>query len=103
MKKKQEKKKKAEVDKSLNLKLTIDELKHLRDIMSVSLPPDKNLTVSMSLALMQKREKSEESLWNKVCYLCETNGVVLGAEAPDFIVSITNVPPMGVFEVETEK
>jgi hypothetical protein len=89
-------------DKSLLLSLTKKQLIHLRDLFSISLPPDKDMTVSHSLALLRKRSKEEVSLWEQICELCEKENVDLGESAPDFVVSITSVPPMGVFEVLDE-
>jgi hypothetical protein len=104
MKKKQENKKKKELKtKTISLELTLNQLIHLRDLMSVSLPPDKDLSVSRSLSLSQKRELDELNLWSQICSLCEEANVAVGVKAPSFIVSITNVPPMGIFEVEDEK
>lgn len=103
MKKKQEKKKKELKAKVITLQLTTNQLIHLRDLMSVSLPPDKDLSVSRSLSLSQKRELDELNLWSQICSLCEEANIAIGDKAPSFIVSITNVPPMGIFEVEDEK
>lgn len=85
----------------LELKLTRVELAHIRDLLSIRLPPDLQKTVSQSLAEKEGRPLSEAALWDRVGSLCESSGVPLGDEAPDFIVGLAGLPEMRVFEIST--
>lgn len=89
--------------RSFTLKLNIAELVHLRDLFSISLPVDLKTTVSQSLAHSQSRQVIETKLWNKVVSLCKEGGVPLDEEAPDFIVTVTASPELGVFEIAPER
>jgi hypothetical protein len=85
-----------------NLKLTQFELLHLRDLMSIKLPPVGESTVSEALATAENRSFIESGLWNKVATLCTEAELPLDEEAPDYIVSLTSVPAMGVFQIEQQ-
>lgn len=88
--------------KTFSLKLSVLELVHLRDLFSIVLPVDLKVTVSQSLAAGQGRQLIETKLWNKISALCNEGGIPLGDEAPDFIVTVTAPPELGVFEVAPE-
>jgi len=88
--------------KTFSLKLSVLELVHLRDLFSIVLPVDLKSTVSQSLAAGQGRQLIETKLWNKISSLCSEGGIPLGEEAPDFIVTVTAPPELGVFEVAPE-
>lgn len=85
--------------KTFTLKLSLPELVHLRDLFSVSLPVDLKETVSQSLASSQGRQLVETKLWNKIVNLCNEGSVPLDDEAPDFIITVTAAPELGVFEI----
>lgn len=89
--------------KSFSLKLTKQEAIHLRDLFSVLLPPDMKATVSQSLAAGQGRHLVESKLWNKIASLCEEAQVPMGDDAPDFIVTISAPPTLGIFEMVSEE
>lgn len=89
--------------KSFSLKLSKQELAHLRDLFSVMLPADMKSTVSQSLASINDRQLVESKLWNKVISLCNEAEIPLGELAPDFVVSITAQPQLGVFEMISEE
>lgn len=89
--------------KNFTLKLSKQELLHLRDVFSVMLPPDMKLTVSQSLASSQGRHLVETKLWNKVSSLCAEAQIPVGDEAPDFIITLTAPPSLGVFEMITDQ
>lgn len=82
-----------------SLQLTRYQLLHLRDIMSVMLPSEMRETISQALAKVGNRSMVEAVLWNKVAKLCVEAGVPVGEEVPDFIVSISAPPTLGVFEL----
>ena len=88
--------------RSFTIKLGLAELVHLRDLFSISLPVDLKTTVSQSLAEAQGRRMIETKLWNKIVALCKEGNVPLDEEAPDFIVTVTAPPELGVFEVAPE-
>ena len=85
--------------KTFLLKLSLVELVHLRDLFSISLPIDLKSTVSQSLATGQGRQLVETKLWNKIVALCKEATIPLDEEAPDFIITVTSPPELGVFEV----
>jgi len=85
--------------KTFSLKLSLAELVHLRDLFSISLPVDLKSTVSQSLASGQGRQLVETKLWNKIVGLCKEGSIPLDEEAPDFIITVTSPPELGVFEV----
>lgn len=84
---------------SRSLNLSQLEVLHLRDILSVSLPGHEGHTVSQALATAEGRSLVEEGLWKKVVRACESFGLPTGDHAPDFVVSVTASPPMGVFRL----
>lgn len=88
--------------KTFTLKLSLVELVHLRDLFSVALPVDLKTTVSQSLASGLGRQLVETKLWNKIATLCKEGNIPLDDEAPDFIVTATAPPELGVFEVASE-
>ncbi len=89
--------------KTFTLKLSLVELVHIRDLFSVLLPVDLKQTVSQSLAASQGRQLIETKLWNKIVTLCNEGGVPLDDEAPDFIITVTAAPELGVFEISPER
>lgn len=88
--------------RTFTLKLSLAELVHLRDLFSVSLPVDLKTTVSQSLAAGQGRQLIETKLWNKIVNLCKEGLIPMDDEAPDFIVTVTAPPELGVFEVASD-
>ena len=87
---------------TFELSLTKFELLHLRDLMSVLLPPEGAQTLSQSLASIEDRLIVESLLWTKVNSLCKRAKLPLGEEAPDYIIATTSSPPMGVFQVNQD-
>ena len=87
---------------TFELNLTKFELLHLRDLMSVLLPPDGAETLSQSLASVEDRMLIESMLWDKVSNLCKQAKLPLDSEAPDYIIAPTSPPPMGVFQVNQD-
>lgn len=84
------------------LQLSRFELLHLRDLMSVLLPPTGAQTLSQALAAVEDRNLIESILWEKVSALCSEAGLPLDGEAPDYIVAPTSPPPMGVFQINQD-
>ena len=85
-----------------DLQLTKFELLHLRDLMSILLPPDGSQTVSEALAAAEERNLIESMLWDKVSKLCNDAGLPLDSAAPDYVVAPIAAPPLGVFQVNQE-
>lgn len=85
-----------------NLLLTKFELLHLRDLMSVLLPPDGAQTLSQALASVEERSLIESMLWEKISKLCSEAKLPLDAEAPDYIIAPVAPPPLGVFQVNQD-
>lgn len=84
------------------LKLTKFELLHLRDLMSVLLPPDGSQTLSQVLASVEERNLIESMLWEKVSSLCNDAGLPLDSAAPDYIIAPLSPPALGVFQVNQD-
>lgn len=89
-------------NKTWELRLTMTELEHLRDLFSVRLPIDMQTTVSQSLASATGKPTVEAIMWQQVTKACEAAGVALDRAAPDFVVGLLAAPPMGVFQVAAE-
>lgn len=88
--------------KTYGLQLTKFELLHLRDLMSVSLPPSGEQTLSQALATVEERPVVESFLWRKLCELCQDADLPVGDEAPDYIVAPVGVPQIGVFMIASD-
>lgn len=76
--------------KIIKLELTPQELVHLRDLFSITLP-DGERTVSSCLAAITKRQTREGILWKKISTTCKQNSIPVGPEAPDFILGVSSV------------
>lgn len=97
-----EKKEKKPKTNGISLPLTRDELKHLRDLMSIVLPPEGD-TVSKVLASLGKNQVKEALLWQKVADLCVKNGLAIGADAPDFYIDQISPPVLDVVASGSEE
>lgn len=86
--------------KTFSLQLSTEELAHIRDIMSVILPPDGSTRLSESLAINEKRQMTESKLWQKVVDLCLSAKLPVGDEAPDFFVGVSGPLVLGVFQLD---
>jgi len=81
------------------LLLTKVQLLHLRDVLSVLLPPDGSRTVSQALAASEQRSIAETQLWAEVSALCKSANIPLNKEAPDFVVMTTGAPILDVIRI----
>ena len=88
--------------KIFTLRLSKQEIIHLRDLFGIMLPPDMKTTVSQAIASSQGRHMAESKLWNKIAGLCEESNIPMGDEAPDFVVTISAPPRLGVFEMMSD-
>lgn len=88
---------------TFNLSMTAEELLHVRDLLSIILPPDGSVRLSESLAASEKRQASESTLWTKVANLCLEANLPVGDDAPDFAVGAVEPLVLGVFQVENVK
>lgn len=84
------------------VKLTQAELVHIRDLFGILLPPAATQTLSQALAECKGRAIVEACLWRKLSKAAAAAGVPLGDDAPDFAVSISSVPSIGVFQIEPD-
>ena len=87
--------------KTIRLEVTAQELVHIRDLMSVALPPDGERTVSSCLALITKRQVKEGLLWKKVAAACKRNKLPIGDTAPDYFLDLC-ARVIDVFPANTE-
>lgn len=88
--------------KTYRLKLTKFELIHLRDLLSITLPPALEQTVSQALAVAEDRPLIEARLWSKVARACSDAELPLDDAAPDFVCAAAAAPPVGVFRLAQE-
>lgn len=86
--------------KTFELQLTAEELLHIRDMMSIILPPDGSVRLSETLASAEKRQLSESKLWSKIVSLCIEADLPVGDAAPDFFVGMTGPLVLGVFQLD---
>jgi hypothetical protein len=86
--------------KTMKLELTMTELLHLRDLMSILLPSGE-LTISKSLATIEDRTCEEGALWDKVYDQCIKHNLPVGPSAPDFAVVAMEPPPLSVVPLQT--
>lgn len=84
---------------SYELKLTRQELIHLRDLFSILLPPNGETTLSEQLAIHKDREVVENSLWEKIYNLCLSSNISIEHKAPDFIVTFSSAPNITIVEL----
>ena len=82
--------------KTFTAKFTKYELLHLRDLMSILLPPNGAQTLSAALASVEGRAHVEVIMWKRVAELCLEAGLPMGDSAPDFIIAATAMPTLGV-------
>ena len=94
-----QKKPKIHRQKTFELLLTKHELLHIRDLMSIMLPPNGEKTVSQTLAELEDRNLIESMLWDKLSKLCTAANLPLNDEAPDYIIAPVGPPPMSVFHI----
>lgn len=81
------------------LRLTKTQLVHLRDLLSILLPPDGSRTVSQALAAAEARVVAETQLWSDVSQLCRKAKIPVNKEAPDFVVMTTGAPQLDVVRI----
>jgi hypothetical protein len=78
------------------------ELLHLRDLMSICLPPEGKQTISGALAALENRQMIESLLWKKIAESCAEVGLPTGEEAPDYVIAPSGMAPLGVFQLASE-
>ena len=88
--------------KTHQLRLTKFELLHLRDLMSVCLPPEGKQTLSEALSTLENRQLIEALLWKKISAACSEAGLPTGEEAPDYVVATVGIPSIGVFHLASD-
>lgn len=88
--------------KTYSLRLTKFEILHVRDLMSILLPPDAKQTLSQALAASENRQMVESVLWRKIVDACKDAELPVGDDAPDYIVAPVSSPQIGVFQLAQE-
>jgi hypothetical protein len=84
----------------INLSLTVKELEHLRNLFSIIIPSEEEMTVSTMLATVtSKNTKFEQVLWNKITAACTEAGIDVGDSAPDFVVGTM----AGIYQVDYDE
>lgn len=92
----------AKVNELFNLSLTRTQLIHIRDLFSVLLSFEDEVSLSAALAVKENRELAEARLWNKIGELCESADIVLDETAPDFVVGLSKNPELTIFTLHPE-
>jgi hypothetical protein len=82
------------------LELTLSQLMHLYDLMSVRLNPDEDYFVSEQLAVATGNMRAEEQLFEKVRTLCAENDIPIDDESFDHVVGQADAVKLGVFRTE---
>ena len=88
--------------KTYQIRLSKFELLHLRDLMSICLPPEGKQTLSGALATLENRQMVESLLWKKIVEACNEVGLPTGEEAPDYVIAPSGMAPLGVFQLASE-
>lgn len=78
-------------------KLNKDELLHLRDLFSISMSNNPQITASQALATLEGRQLVEAKLWRRFAKFCTSAGISLDDDAPDFIIVPVGLPQLEVF------
>ncbi len=89
--------------KTYPLNLSNEEIIHLRDLMSILLPPDGILTLSQSLANSTNRSMLETKIWVKLTDLCKSVGIPTDDAAPDFAIGMTGMPTLTVYQLQSNE
>ena len=84
------------------LTVTAVELAHIRDLMSILLPPTGARTLSQELAIAEGRPYVDNILFKKIYEACDSANVPTGTCAPDFGLSLLEMPTITVTRVMTE-
>ena len=85
--------------KTYSLKLTKFEILHIRDLMSILLPPEAKQTLSQAMATLENRQMVESVLWRKIVDACNAAELPVGDDAPDYIVAPVSSPQISVFQL----
>ena len=85
--------------KTYSLKFTKFEILHIRDLMSILLPPEAKQTLSQAMATLENRQMVESVLWRKIVDACKNADLPVGDDAPDYIVAPVSSPQIGVFQL----
>lgn len=89
-------------NQTFKLSLTKYELLHIRDLFSITLPPEAKKTISQALADLEQRSMVESMLWNKIVSMCIDAKLPVSNDAPDYVIAPTAPPPMAVFQLAPE-
>lgn len=81
------------------LTLTRKQLTHLRDLMTVRLPPTYRGTLSADLARLMRRANHEVKLWKSVHALCRKAELATDEDAPDFSLWQVGPPQLEVVQL----
>jgi len=84
------------------LELTAVELAHIRDLMSILLPPSGTRTMSQELAINESRPYVDSLLFKKVFAACDAAGVPTGCAAPDFGLTLAEMPAIAVMRIQAQ-
>lgn len=103
-KRQKEKKKTLKVKKILTsvLNLTAEELIHIRDLFSITCPPEMTITISQSLSKLESREMMEANLWKKIGELCTNSNLPTEEQAPNYVIAPCSLPELRVFPLDKE-
>jgi hypothetical protein len=83
-----------------SLRLSREELMHIRDLFSVLVQPSKTISQALAQSSKTSSPESELVLWKKIMTACQDAKIPLGNAAPDFAVAMTEIPQLDVFQAE---
>jgi hypothetical protein len=89
----------------VDVEFSREELEFLRDVFGLGTPVKQNGetvegNICQLLAEVTHRTPTEEVVWAKIVAACERTGVVIGDSAPNYAVSVQDVPTMYVYKLE---
>jgi hypothetical protein len=86
----------------LDLVLTHSQVEHIRDLLSVVINQETDMTLSEHLAKNFKRSRDERALWEKVVELCVIGKLAHGDDAPDFVIA-ASPPQIGIMMIDPDE
>lgn len=99
--------KKTDKPNEFLLKLSGNELEHMRNVFSVILPNEEGNSLSEALARLTQPEADglamESALWAKIEDLCFGADIPVGDDAPDFAVVQSGPAPLGIFLLDSDQ
>lgn len=89
--------------KIIELKLTQNQLLHIRDLMSVSLAGEDERSISLELASKNKVGAYDENeLWNVIVDACKEANIPIEHDVPDYKIALSIQPKLFIIKDDEE-